>query len=254
MKHMIQAVIFIALGLFATTTASANIIMDFLKFGGITYVSSGREWSELREEYLGAEVTKVRFNIVWADGQPAPEPSFGPDEAYAAWLDVGTSIHAVKGYATTFRLAARRDGRIWIYENYKNPKARKGADLLDLGDNVAYIGINNAGRRNSNNEIAAIRDSTLLARLVRMVLDAPVNQHNSPTGPWQPSRGGTAREPLYRIVIHFRDGTMTSRAYRLNSGELSGCESGNIMLPPDFANAVRDSVKRAGDSPPNSLR
>ena len=250
MKHLIRAIIFIAVGLFATT-ASASSIRNFLKFGGIRYIDSGRNGRELRDEDLGAEVTKVKFKFPRADasGRRAPEPSYGPDEAYAASLDVGTSIYAVKCYATTFRFAARRDGRIVLYEANTNPKAQKGADLLDLGTNVAYIGIN-ADEGDARNEIGAIKDSALLARLVRMVLDAPVNQHNSPTGPWQPSRGGTAREPLYRIVIHFRDGTMTSRAYRLNSGELSGCESGNIMLPPDFANAVRDSVKRAGDSPP----
>ena len=230
MKHIIQAIIFIVVGLFATT-ASATSIGNFLKFGGIEYIGWGREGREIRDEDLGAEVTKVKFKFAWAAGdRPAPAPAYGPDEAFAATLDVGTSIYAVKGYATTFRLAARRNGRIWIYEAFTNPKARKGADLLDLENNVAYIGINADGK-----EIGAIKESALLAKLVRMVLDPPVNQENKD----HPA-------PVYSSVIHFRDGTMTSRAYWLNSGELSL----GIMLPREFANAVRDSLKRAGPSPP----
>ena len=236
MKHLIRAIIFIAVGLFATT-ASASSIRNFLNFGGIRYIDSGRNGRELRDEDLGAEVTKVKFKFPRADasGRRAPEPSYGPDEAYAASLDVGTSIYAVKGYATTFRLAARRDGRIVLYEANTNPKAQKGADLLDLGTNVAYIGIN-ADEGDARNEIGAIKDSALLARLVRIVLDAPVNRDNKDydTG------------PRYFIVIHFRDGTTSPHAYWLNSGELSR----GIMLPTEFADAVRDALKQAGHSPP----
>ena len=106
--------------------------------------------------------------------------------------------------------------------------------MLDLENNVAHIGIN-ADEGDARKEIGAIKESALLAKLVRMVLDAPVNQENKD----HPA-------PRYVIVIHFRDGTMTSRAYWLNSGELSP----GIMLPREFANAVRDSLKRAGPSSP----
>lgn len=67
MKHMIQAITFIAVGLFATT-ASARSIVNFLKFGRINYVGWGRDGRELRDEDLGAEVTKVKFKFAWADG------------------------------------------------------------------------------------------------------------------------------------------------------------------------------------------
>src|SRR5688500_6815381 len=113
MKHMIRAIVLIAVGLFATP-ASATSIVNFLNFGGIRYIGWGRDGRELRDEDLGAEVTKAKFKFAWAaGGRPAPAPAHGPDEAYAATLDVGTSIYAVKGYATTFRLAARSNGRIW---------------------------------------------------------------------------------------------------------------------------------------------
>jgi hypothetical protein len=180
-------------------------------------------------------VTKVKFKFAWADagGRPAPEPPLKPDDAYAGRLDIGTSIYAVKGYARTFRLAARSNGRLILYEAEKNPNAEKGADLLDLGTNVTYIGIHSPG--DDRKEIATIKDSVLLNKLVRMVLDAPMIQYN-----------GVSSEPFYFITIHFRDGTTTSRAYKFNSRELSP----GIMLPPEFGNAVRDALKRAGHSPP----
>ena len=68
-----------------------------------------------------------------------------------------------------------------------------------------------------------------------MVLDAPVNRN-----------GIRDPGPRYFIVFHFRDGTTTSRAYWLNSGQLAR----GIMLPPEFANAVRDALKQNGHSAP----
>lgn len=116
----------IAVGLLMTSV-SAAMVANFLKLGGITYVSAGRIGRELRNEDLGPEITKVKFKFAWDGDRPAPDPSYGPDEAYAANLDIGTSIYAVKGYATTFRLAARKGGRIYLFEADTNPKARKGS-------------------------------------------------------------------------------------------------------------------------------
>ena len=48
----------------------------------------------------------------------------------ATFLPAGTPVHAVRGYPTSFRLAARSEGRLTLYEPWSSPKARVGADLL----------------------------------------------------------------------------------------------------------------------------
>jgi hypothetical protein len=42
----------------------------------------------------------------------------------AAYLDPGTPLYAVDGYRPSFRLAARREGRLVLYEAAENPSAR----------------------------------------------------------------------------------------------------------------------------------
>jgi YD repeat-containing protein len=61
----------------------------------------------------------------------------------AAFLDPGTPLHAVRGYRTSFRLAAHRDGRLVLYEVFENPQARTWGDLLDLDGKVARVAIDN---------------------------------------------------------------------------------------------------------------
>jgi hypothetical protein len=72
----------------------------------------------------------------------------------AVYLDKGTALHVVKGYRPTFRLAARRDGELVLFEAAENPRARTWADLLDLGSKVRWIGVNDG----SNRPLAALRD------------------------------------------------------------------------------------------------
>jgi hypothetical protein len=234
MKLRVGTTIIIAIA-FLVTSVSATIVANFLKFGGITYIATGRIvrelGRELRDEDLGPEITKVKFNLLGTANRSAPEPAYGPDEPFAAHLEIGTSIYAVKGYATTFRLAARKGGKLFLFETETNPKARKGADLLDLNQ-VLYIGVN--GDDDGLTELAAIKDRTLVAELVRKVLDAPIaeNPNNSD-------------RTNCHIVFHFRDGTVTTRAYRFNSGELSP----GIKLSREFATAVQQALKSAGKTP-----
>lgn len=225
MEQSIQWIRIFAIGLLVTTVSATSII-DFLKLGGINYVNRGPIGRELRDEDLGAEITKVKFKFVWDGDRPGTQPSYGPEEAYAASLDIGTSVYALKGYATTFRLAARTSGKIVLFEADNNPKARKGSDLFDLSQ-VAYIGVNN--EQDGVTELAAIKDPTLVANLVRGVLNAPIQNSADHSG------------LRYFIAFHFRDGTATSRAYWINSGELSR----GIMLPPEFATTVKEALKRA---------
>ena len=53
-------------------------------------------------------------------------------------------MHAVNGYRPSFRLAARREGRLLLFEAFDNPRARTWGDLLDLDGKVARITIGTA--------------------------------------------------------------------------------------------------------------
>ena len=118
-----------------------------------------------------------------------------------------------------------------MYEADTNPKAQKGADLLDIGQKVQYIGINS--HENDKMELGAIKDPAEVSRLVDMVLQAPVDQNFR-------GRGETGQG--YLIVFHMEDGTVVSRAYSSGSGEMVR----GIILPKEFGEAIREAVRNAG--------
>jgi hypothetical protein len=55
-----------------------------------------------------------------------------PQDGDAAYLEAGSPLYRVDGYRPTFRLGARQDGRLVLFEADTNPRARVGRDLLDL--------------------------------------------------------------------------------------------------------------------------
>jgi hypothetical protein len=118
--------------------------IDFVQHGGITYQADTRPVSgrALGEGDLGAQVAMVRCKL-------ADHMVEDPGQRYldAAYLDKGTALYAVKGYRPTFRLAARRDGELVLFEAAENPRARTWADLLDPGGKVRWIGVNDGSNR-----------------------------------------------------------------------------------------------------------
>jgi hypothetical protein len=137
----------------------------------------------------------------------------------AAYLEKGTIIYSIKDYSPAFRLIT---GQGELYEAGTNPHAKKGADLLDIGGKVEYIGINSSV--DGETELASIKDNNQVSDLVEMVLNAPVNQNSKEHGSLQ-----------YFIVFYLKDGTTVSRSYWLDTGELSR----GILLPDEFGQAVK---------------
>jgi hypothetical protein len=89
----------------------------------------------------------------------------------------------VRGYRPTFRLAARQDGRLILFEADTNPRARVGRDLLDLEGKVRRISINS--RADGRSELGAITDPKQVAAMVRMLDGGPVDQRMQPTSEQQ---------------------------------------------------------------------
>jgi hypothetical protein len=150
----------------------------------------------------------------------------------AAFLDIGTRMYTVKGYLPTFRLAAYLDGMLQLYEADTNPRARTGADLLDIAGKVRYIGI--TSEQDGVTELGAIRNARQVAALVALILQAPVNQQYV-------SQGSTR----YFIALHLLDGTAMIRSHWLDSGE----SSRGMLLPSAFKTAIEQALQQRKSRP-----
>jgi hypothetical protein len=195
--------------------------IDFVRVGGITYHAGLRPAAgrALGDSDLGAQVAVVRCKL-------ADHIVQGPDthlDGDAAYLDKGTPVYAVKGYRTTFRLAARRDGKLVLFEAADTPHARTWADLLDLGGKVAWIGIND----DHNRQVGAIRDRRQVTRLVELLLGSPAGT------PAACPDGGSF------LAFHLNDATATTLSYHVHLRRLD-CRD---PLPLAFGAAIRAALR-----------
>ena len=210
----------LVLGLVAVGgAAETSTTFDFVTFDGIDYIrwidEPGRE---LTRADLGAEFATVGCSI----GEDSRTCSYGVD-AGAAFLPAGTRMYAVRGYATDFRLAAAWRDHLFLYQAWRNPRARVGGDLFDVAGRVRAIDVRRRDRPRSPREatspapIAAPRDVEALAQ---MILRGTVRR---PT----PHASG---EPEYWLTIWLADGTTLGRPYFGDTGELMG----GLAVPPEF--------------------
>jgi hypothetical protein len=199
--------------------AETSTTVDLVTFDGIDYVrwidEPGRE---LTRADLGAEFAAVGCSI----GEDPRTCSYGVD-AGAAFLPAGTRMYAVRGYATDFRLAAAWRDHLFLYQAWRNPRARVGGDLFDVAGRVRAIDVRRRDGPRSSREatspapIAAPRDVEALAQ---MILRGTVRR---PT----PHASG---EPEYWLTIWLADGTTLGRPYFADTGELMG----GLAVPPEF--------------------
>jgi len=172
--------------------------VNFVKLDGITYTADrpvvGRR---LGDGDLGPVHATVRCSL-----REKLDPKRGePQDGDAAYLDAGSPLYRVRGYRPTFRLAARQDGRLVVFEADTNPRARFGRDLLDLQGKVRRISVNS--RADGTTELGAITDPEQVDGMVRMLLAGPVDQRMQPAG----------EQPVRLLAFHLLDGTATVRAY-----------------------------------------
>ena len=206
-------------------TGGQNVSIDwvnFIRFNGITYlVTSMRPQDELPASQLGPVFDTVKFKL---DGN-VHDPNYQMKDGDSAFLAVGTQVYTVNGYKPTFRLAAHFAGHIQLYEVDTNLQARTGADLLDIGGKVLFIGINS--EQDGITQLGAIKDLHEIASLVNMILASPIDANRTGQGTM-----------TYLIAFHLQDGTSVIRAYWKDSGIMQR----GIVLPKAFADAVQQAV------------
>ena len=172
--------------------------VNFVKLNGITYTADrpvvGRT---LGEGDLGPVYATVRCSL-----RDKMDPKRrGPQDGDAAYLEAGSPLYQVRGYRPAFRLAARQDGRLVVFEADTNPGARVGRDLLDLDGKVRRISVNS--HADGTTELGAITDPGQVAGMVGMLLAGQVDQRIEPA----------AEQPMRLLAFHLRDGTATVRGY-----------------------------------------
>jgi hypothetical protein len=194
--------------------------VNFVKLNRITYTADrpvvGRP---LGDGDLGPVHATVRCSLRDKMDPTRQEPQDGD----AAYLEAGSPLYQVRGYRPSFRLAARQDGQLVIFEADTNPRARAGRDLLDLDGKVRRISINS--RADGTTELGVVTDPGQVAGMVGMLLAGPVDQRTQPA----------AEQTRWLLAFHLLDGTATVRAYdpaerRVQRG---------ILVPRRFGELVR---------------
>jgi hypothetical protein len=212
-------------------TGGASV--DGVQFHGVFYA----KWTMVTSHPKGvhplgpADLGRVVGRVV-ANRADEPVESAAPfRNLEATFLPVGTPVHAVKGYPTSFRLAARSNGRLALYEPWYFPTARVGADLLGgIQGRVRRIGVYTSDER--RRLLGSIDNPQRVEQLVRLVLRAPAVEQDPASGPHD--------YELYVVSFHLRDGTATTRLFNAKTGFMGG----GVLLPKEFTAAIRQAIAR----------
>jgi hypothetical protein len=211
-------------------TQAADDAIDFIRFNGAVYLSTAyfaedmppAPVSHLAPEDLGPAVGQVVTNWIGGNDQilyPNEPCYWETPDGTAPRLAPGDDIYAVRGYATTFRLAARHEGELVSYQVWCNDEAQVGADLFDIYDRVNRISVTTDVSESSG--FAVIEDRETVARLVAMLLEGRVI----------PEELSTMAPVTHQLIFHLDDDS-TFRASAAPGELLWGL--GAVTVPAAF--------------------
>ena len=234
---LVPALILIGHGPAAVVVTRAREIdgpIDFIRINGAVYLStvylaensSRASFTPLGSQELGPAVGQVVTN--WIDGNDEAvypnEPCYwDTPDGTAPLLAPGDAIYAVRGYATTFRLAARHDDELVSYQVWCSDDAEVGADLFDVYGRVERISV--TADQSESSGFAVIEDPTTVASLVGMLLEGKVIPEEL-----------TSTAPVtHQMIIHLDDGS-TFRASAAPEEFLWGL--GAVSVPAAFTETL----------------
>jgi hypothetical protein len=197
--------------------------VNFVRFQGITYLANGDAGREIQSADLGTQFATVRFRL----SGNVNDPNYQTRDGYAAYLDPGTPVYRIKGYAATFRLAAYQGGRVVLFEADTSPQAKTGADLLDIGGKVRSITVEDDSGT-ATIPLATLQDQRQVIALVTALLAAPVDQSRMPAD----------NGPRYNLTFRLADGTQVVRAYSPQSRYVSR----GIIVPESFVSTIAAAI------------
>jgi hypothetical protein len=200
---------------------------DFVRHGGIHYSAS---YALLGRPITGGDLGAERFRVMNTVSTTTCDPHYQAIDGDAAYVETGEPVFAVKGYAPSFRLAARSHGRLVLYEADSNPTARRGADLMDIVGKVKSIAL--LDQKSGRTPVSRITDRSRVDGLVRIIAGANVD-------PSYPSPQATGPVDYVQLAFELDDGTVTVRAYERNSRILWR----GIQVGTAFKDAVDELVR-----------
>jgi hypothetical protein len=193
MRRLIPGIIALLVTALALPVGTgAQTVLDYVTFDGVDYLGAtegvGRP---LERDDLGAEIT----------------------------VESGRRVYAVRGYKTSFRIAAVVGERILLYQAWHSARATTGADLYDISGRVQAIDVRREtpGQPATHGSVRAPADVEAIAAMIE----------RAPVGPTRPRSFGA---PRYWLTFWLADGTTLGRAYFPETGELTG----GVALPPEF--------------------
>ena len=196
-----------------------------VRFGGIKYQGRGEPMTPggeraLAVEDLGPVLYRVAFR---GDGYVGSDYHY--QDGDATFLNPGTRLYEVEGYAPAFRLGTLLDGRMALFEADTNPLAKGGEDLLGIRGRVSAIDI--LSEEDGTTVLSTFDEEHDVERIVKTVLASPVDQLN------RDHEGAR-----YFLGFRLDDGTSVVRPFWLESGEIGR----GIMTDPTVTLSVWNAL------------
>lgn len=182
-------------------TTVATDYLDFVHFGGRGFRTDSPAL-DLPARLVGAQVGTVSCTL----GTIQPGSNYRIQDGDAGHLPAGTQLFAVRGYPTSFRLAARvGPGKYVLYEVDSAPDAKRGKDLLPLGERVRRIDI--LDQETGTRVIGSVTDPLQIIQVVAGIMNAPVSDKR-PSGAQSPIRFTLADGTTTRLWTWHRDASL----------------------------------------------
>ena len=200
--------------------AEAQAILDFITFDDVHYL----RWAEepgraLTRADLGIEFATVECS----NAEDRAGCAFGRDAA-AAFMPAGTRVYAVRGYRTEFRLAAVVRERVFLYQVWRNARAKVGGELFDIAGKVRAIDV----QRGEPTPAAPGQPARVGTKDTEAIVDMILR------GRMRAPRAYAFGEPRYWLTIWLADGTTLGRPYFTETSELMD----GLVVPTEFGSIL----------------
>jgi hypothetical protein len=216
----------------AGTPPNCTAIIDYIDFvrqDGVFYSASN---SILGRAITSGDLGAERFRVKNTVSSTTCDPYYHPVDGDAAFVATGEPVFVVKGYAPSFRLAARHNDMLVLYEADSNPAARRGADLMDIEGRVKSIAL--LDQKTGRTGVSRITDRSRVDGLVHMIASASID-------PSYPSPQATRPVDYMHLAFELDDGTASVRAYDRTNGVVWR----GIQVGAAFTTAVDELVRTA---------
>lgn len=205
-----------------TGSSAAIRFADFVLVGERMYTGS----RSTTTADLGRIILRTRCEY----SRGAPDGGYRQQSGDAAYLPVGTEVHEVIGFDPRFRVAARVDGRVRVFQAGPPGEPGTAADLLPgVGPHVVSLDVSTGNGR----VVARIADRARVEELVRLLLASPY----SPDAGF--AYGG------HRLGLRLDDGTSTGFGYDVDTGQIVV----GVQVPATFRDALREAVRTSEGQP-----